>query len=107
VQLKYATVNPSFKKGDTRKSQFANYRLISLLTENQHVEAHHVLVPQKHEFHKGLSTDKAACKFTNSIFKAWNRKMYVSCIFCELVEAFDCVQSQALAVEPELLQHTG
>jgi hypothetical protein len=24
-----------------------------------------------------------------------------------LVEAFDCVQSQALAVEPELLQHTG
>jgi hypothetical protein len=64
------------------------------------------LVPQQNGFQNGLSTDNAACKFTNSTFKAWNKKMYVSCISCELVKAFDC-ESQALAVEPGLSWYTG
>ena len=79
--LKYIIVNPLFKKGD--KSQLANNRLISILTGfsklleifmlwriNQQFQAHHVLVPQKYGFQKGLSTDNASHKIKNFIFKS-------------------------------------
>ena len=63
---------------------------------NQHFQAHHVLVPQQYGFQKGSATDNVSYKLTNSIFKAWNKKMYVSCISCELVKAFDRVNHELL-----------
>jgi len=56
---------------------------------NQHFQVYNALVPQQYRFWKGLSTANTSCKLTNSIFKAWNKKMYVSVFFCDLVKVFD------------------
>jgi len=101
-RLKYAIVKPLFKMGD--KSQLANYRPISLLVRfselfeilmfqriNQNIQAYHKLVPQQYGFWNGLSTDNASYQLTNSIFKAWNKKMHVSGTFCDLVKVFHCM----------------
>jgi hypothetical protein len=58
---------------------------------NQNFQSHHVLVPQQYGFQKGLSTDNASYQLKNFIFKSWNKKIYVSGIFCNLTKAFDCV----------------
>jgi hypothetical protein len=101
-QLKYAVIKPLFKKGV--RAQLSNYRPISPLTGfsklleilmfhrlNQHFQTHNIFVSQQYGFRKGLSTDDTTFKLTNTILTAWNNKMYVSVVFCDLAKAFDCV----------------
>jgi hypothetical protein len=56
------------------------------------------LVAQQYGFQKILPTDNVSSKLMNSILKAWNKKMYVDSICCDLAMAFDYVNHEALVV---------
>jgi len=45
------------------------------------------LVPEQFGFRKGLSTDKAACKLTDTAFKSLNQQRHVGKMCCDLAEA--------------------
>ena len=96
-RLKYAIVKPLYKIGD--KSSMTNYRPISSLTAiskvfetamyhrlNHHLQVHNILVSEQYGFRKGMSTDNAGYKLTDTILKAWNKKMHVRGMFCDLAK---------------------
>jgi hypothetical protein len=100
--LKYSTVKPLFKKGDT--DNMANYRPISLLTSFskvseriiydrllQHIEANNILATEQYGFRLGASTEKATFQLTEEILNSLNNTVMVGRIFCDLHKAFDCV----------------
>jgi len=101
-RLKYAVVIPLYKKGAV--SSMANYRQISLLPVfskvfqksmyyrlNQHLQANSILATEQYGFRKGLSTEHATFSLTENILMAWNKKIHIGGIFCDLTKAFDCV----------------
>jgi hypothetical protein len=51
---------------------------ISILYSNN------ILVPEQLAFRKGKSTEDAAFRLTDSVFKSLNQKLHVGGIFCEL-----------------------
>jgi hypothetical protein len=98
---------PLYKKGDV--TEMDNYRPISLLPVfskvlekamccrlNHHLEANKILAIEQYGFRKGLSTEHATFSLTDSILTAWNRKIYIGGIFCDLTKAFDCVNRDIL-----------
>jgi hypothetical protein len=40
-------------------------------------------------------------KLTETIVNAWNMKRYVTGVFCDLTEAFDCVNQELLLHRPQ------
>jgi hypothetical protein len=81
-----------------------NYRPIWLLTVfskvfekamhsklSQHLHTNNILVPEEHGFRKGISTESAAFRLIDGVFKSLNQKIHVGGIFCDLAKAFDCV----------------
>jgi hypothetical protein len=95
----------------------ANYRPISLFTAfskvletamyyrlNQHLQINNILVGEQYGFRRGLSIEYAAHSLTNSILTAWNNKLYVGGIFCNLTKAFNCVDHNILKMK---LQYYG
>jgi hypothetical protein len=81
-----------------------NYRPISSLTVfskvfeeamhsrlSQHLHTNNILVTEQHDFRKGLSTENATFRLTDSVFTSINPKIHVGEIFCDLAKAFDCV----------------
>jgi len=84
--LKSAVVKPLYKIGD--KSCMTNYRPIPLLAVfikvlekamhsrlSQHLRANNMLVTEQYSFRKGISTEDAAFRLTDSVFKFVNQKM--------------------------------
>jgi hypothetical protein len=86
-----------------------NYRPISVLTVfskvfekamhnrlSHHLHTNNILVSEQYGFKKGISTENAAFRLTDSVFKSINQKMRVRGIFCDLTKAFDCVNHEIL-----------
>jgi hypothetical protein len=63
---------------------------------SQHLHANNILVPEQHGFRKGISTENAAVRLTDSVFKSLNQKIHVGGIFSDLAKAFDCVHYEIL-----------
>ncbi len=106
-RLKFAEIKPVHKKGE--KSNILNYRLISLLTSfskiferiifsrlTHYLRDNHILAKEQFDFRNVLSTDSASFKLINDVLTSLNNKLLVGGIFCDLQEAFDCVDHDLL-----------
>jgi hypothetical protein len=104
---KVSTVRPLYTNGD--KTNMSNYRQISLLTtfskilENvmynrisHYLQTNNILAREQFGFRKGISTENAAFKLTDSVLKSLNQKMHVGGIICGLAKAFDRVNEEIL-----------
>jgi len=58
---------------------------------SQQLHTNNRLVTEQYSFRKGISTEDAAFRLTDIVFKSINQKMHVGRIFCDLAKAFDCV----------------
>ena len=100
-RLKYAIIKPVHKKGD--KFLDTN-RPISLLTSfskifekliyirlYKHICSNNILVTEQCGFIINSSTDAASYDVTNEILNAINNRLLVGGIFCDLENAFGCV----------------
>jgi hypothetical protein len=105
--LKIAVMKPLHKKGD--KYNMTNYRPLSLLPIfskvlekamhsrlSHHLYTNKILVPEQHAFRKGISTEDAAFKLTDSVFTYLNQKLHVGGIFCDLSKSSDRVNHEIL-----------
>jgi hypothetical protein len=84
-----------YRKGD--KTSMTNYSSISLLTASsqvlqkavhgrlsQHLHINNMQVTEEYGFGKGVSTDDAAFRLTDTVFRSVKHKMRVEEIFCDL-----------------------
>jgi len=98
-RLRIAVVKPLYKKG--HKTSITNYRPISSLTVfskvlekpmhsrlSQHLCKNNVLVTEQCGFRTGISTEDAAFKQTDRVYKSVNQKINVGGIFCDLAVSF-------------------
>jgi hypothetical protein len=54
---------------------------------SHYLQTNDILVPEQFDFKKGISTENAALKLTDSVLKSLNQKMHVGGIFCDLAKA--------------------
>jgi hypothetical protein len=58
---------------------------------NKHLQTNNILVPEQYALRKGMSTEDAALRLTDSVLNSLNQKLRVGGIFCDLLKAFECV----------------
>jgi hypothetical protein len=62
---------------------------------SHHLYTNNILVPEQHAFRKRMSTEDAAFKLTDRVFRSLNQKLHGG-IFCDLSKAFNCVNNEIL-----------
>jgi hypothetical protein len=55
-----------------------------------------ILVSEQYGFRKGIATEDAAFKLTDSVLKSIDQEKHTGGIFCDLAKAFDCVNHEIL-----------
>jgi hypothetical protein len=60
----------------------------------QLLHTNNILVTERYGFRIGLSTEDAAFRLTDSVFKCVNQRLHVGRMFCDLGKAFDCVNHE-------------
>jgi hypothetical protein len=63
---------------------------------NHHLYTNNILVAEQHAFRKGISTEDAAFRLTDSVLKSLNQQVHVGGIFCDLSKASDSVNHENL-----------
>jgi hypothetical protein len=63
---------------------------------NQHLQNPNTLVSEHFDFQKGASKDFATYRLTETSVNAWNKKKYITSVFCDLKKAFSCVNHERL-----------
>jgi hypothetical protein len=58
---------------------------------NKHLQTNSILVPEEYALRKGMSTEDAALRLSDSVLNSLNQKLHVGGIFCDLLKAFECV----------------
>jgi hypothetical protein len=97
-----------------------NYKPMSLLTVfskvlkkaihirlNHHLHTDIILVTRRYGFRKMISTEDAACRLTDSVFISINPKMHDREMFCDLAEAFNCMDHEILLAKLLLYRIRG
>ena len=63
---------------------------------SQHLCTYNILVTELYGFRKGISTEDAAFRLANSVFKSNSQKMHVGRLFCDLAKVLDTVNHEIL-----------
>ena len=105
--MKIAKVIPIFKSQE--KSQFSNYRPISLLPIFSKIleklvhnrlydfcNKFNLITPSQYGFRKNFSTEHAVIEFQNIIIECLKNKTYAVGIFMDLSKAFDSISHEIL-----------
>ena len=107
-KLKFSLIKPIYKSGD--KSSPSNCRPISLLPVfsvifekvlyNRLIDLLRSVILNEHQygFQSEKSTENASYVLLNEILTALNNKQMVQGIFCDLHNAFDCINHTMLSV---------
>ena len=61
-----------------------------------HLHANNILVTERYGCRKVVSTEDAAFRLTDSVFKSVNKKCVLEEFFCDLAKAFVCVNHETL-----------
>jgi len=111
-------MKPLHKKGD--RTDITNFRPISLLISfskilekviytrlYQHINQNNIFATEQYGFRNNFLTEKASLKLINEILLAFNNKLAVTGIFCDLEKAFDSIHHDILLSKCEFYGFRG